>query len=179
LRDGRRAHREDLLGQQQADVQAGVDPPAVADADVDRVAREVDGARLRAHGEVDPGVGRGEPRQARAEPAVGEGRQDRDRERAGRRAAAHLLDRAGEAGEGLAQLGQGAPAGLGQRQPARQAAEQGDAQVGLEQADLLADRGGASRRARRRPWRSRRGGRRPRRRGARSGEAGGAAWPRA
>ena len=103
--------------------------------------REVDGARLRAHGELDPGVGRGEPRQARAEPAAGEGGHDGDHQRAGRRAAAHLLDRAGEAGEGLAQLGQGAPAGLGQRQPARQAAEQGDAEVGLEEADLLADRG--------------------------------------
>ena len=40
-----------------------------------------------------------------------------------------------------AELWQGAAAGLGEDEPAREAAEQGHAKVGLQDADLLADRG--------------------------------------
>src|SRR3954451_2551102 len=65
----------------------------------------------------------GRPRQ---EPAVGEGGQHRDGQRAAQPLAAHVLDRAREAGEGRAELGQGAPPGRGELEAARQAAEQPD-----------------------------------------------------
>ena len=83
------------------------------------------------------GVKAGEPRH---QPLAGKTGQEADRQGPRGIAAAQLLDGAADARESLAQGRQQAAPGRSQLEPAGEAAEQGDAEVGLQGLHLVTDR---------------------------------------
>ena len=117
-------------------------PGAVAEADreVEPFAGQVHHVVVRHEPQIDERTTLLEQAQPRQQPAHREGADHTDRQHLEEMAVVELLDHRFHAAEGVGQHRQQRMALVAERQPARQAAEQRDAQPRLQAADLLADR---------------------------------------
>ena len=138
----RRAHREDLLLQQHRALEAGVGAVVEVDREVELAVAQRIGAVLGHDLQLDLRKAFHQPRQPRHQPGGEEGRQGAHPHHAAQRAAAQAADREFHRGVRRIDRGEQAVAGVGELEPARQAAEQALAEPVLEQLDLLADRAG-------------------------------------
>jgi hypothetical protein len=133
------ADRNDLLLEQEIDGQAGTERrPAVADGEVDAVGLEAGNPFGRQDVEIELRMPRREIRQSRDQPFGGEGGRGADGEPHGLRP--EIARRLRDDLEGPPDIGDIAPAFAGERQHARQALEEFDAEFRLQPAYLLGDR---------------------------------------
>ena len=142
LKQGRAADRHHLLVQQELRAQVRIAAPAVADADVDLVAVEIDQPDRGGDPGVDVGLGLAKTLDPGHQPLGGEGGGGRDRDQAAGLQVPDPGDPGGQVVEAVAQVRQGRLAGLGQPDRPLAALEQGHAQIVLQALDLMADGGG-------------------------------------
>src|SRR5262249_13214308 len=136
----RTANRKQLLRAETGHLQAGVGSVAMANGEVDVLAREVDVLHGRADSQINLRMGLGETAQAMDKPLRREVRRGADGERAAPLALQQALGSVADAVEGAAHdQGMGATR-LGDHQPLSLAIEQLQAEFGLECLDLMAHR---------------------------------------
>ncbi len=140
LHQGRAADRDDGFSEQSVAAEARPSAAAIADGRIDPLADEIHGARARRDMHLDVGVRLLEARQARDEPAHGEGREHADGENAGLAARLERPQRRFDAGEAVAQSRQQDLPCLRQHEPTIHVAEQRHAERRLESAEPVAHR---------------------------------------
>ena len=117
-------------------------PRAVAEADriVERLAREVDAVVVGRDAQIDRGVQAREGIEAREQPAGREGADDADLERLAEAAVGVLVERRGDAVEGIGDDRDERMPFVGEREAARQAVKEARAEAAFELRDLMTDR---------------------------------------
>ncbi len=140
--EGGRADREERLAEEELGGDVRPLPGAIADADIDPVAGEVDQSRRGVEPHLDYRMRRLEGGQARDEPDHREGRGAADRQHVVqlRPGAADQRRRLAELREGVAHEREIDAADGGELEAAMAALEEAAAQALLEMADLMADR---------------------------------------
>ena len=134
------AHREQLLGAQPNDVEAGPIAVAMANGEIDVLAREVHVVQRGRHAQVDARMLLGKAAQAVDEPLGGKVRRRADGKRAGGLALEQPLGADGNAIEGVAQDREVLAPGLGDDETLPLAIEELDPELRLQRLDLMAHR---------------------------------------